>query len=121
MNRQEFLLALNNVIPSTNIVLKIKQIYECTVPSEVEKVISFNTAGAFLEGKTFCRLLCFNEISKASEELHVNFKQHGLIPFFDIEDNNFIVFNFKSLHWEKFNIVDEVSYEEKKNLKDILC
>lgn len=121
MNRQEFLGALDHVPSSPEIVAKIKQIYDCLIPAEVEKVISFNTQGIFLEGGGFCRLLCFDEISNASEELHVNFKQLGIIPIFDVSDNNFIVFNFKNLNWEKFNIVDKFPYGKKQNLKDILC
>lgn len=120
MNRQEFILALSNVVPSTVLVSKIKQVYECIIPNEVERIISFNTNGIFLEGGAFCRLLCFDEILKAPEELHVNFKQYGIIPLFDIEDNNFIVFNFKKMIWEKFNIVDETSYGTKKSLSEIL-
>ncbi len=120
MTKQEFILALSNVVPSIELVSKIKQVYECTIPNEVEKIISFNADGTFLDGGAFCRLLCFDEILKASEELHVNFKQYGIIPFFDIEDNNFIVFNFKKMIWEKFNIVDETSYGAKKSLSEIL-
>ena len=120
MNRAEFILALSKTASDEKKVEAIQQIYGKNLPSDVQKVISFDSRGTFLDGDHFCRLLSFDEISKASEELHVDFVRHCIVPLFDIGDNDFIVFDLQKSCWEKFNIVDEVSYGEKESVSEII-
>lgn len=120
MDREEFLSSLNKTAISTENVDKIKQIYGCTPSVELKKILSFDNNGIFFDGGSFCRLLSLDEIINATRELHVDFVKHGFVPLFDIEDNNFIVWDFANNCWKKFNIVDETPYGTRKSLTEIL-
>ena len=102
MNRAEFILALSKTVSDGRKVDAIQQIYGKLLPSDVQKIISFDSRGTFLDGDRFCRLLSFDEISKASEELHVDFVRHGIVPLFDTGDNDFIVFDLQKSCWKKY-------------------
>lgn len=120
MNSKEFLKIATKSAISTEILDKINHIYKCDLPNGVAQILSVNQSGCFLDGGPFRRLLSLEEIVNASAELHVDFAAHGLVPIFDINDNNFIVFDFIHCQWKKFNIVDETPYGAANSLQDIL-
>ena len=120
MNREQFIASLNNTSVSSTIIAKVKKIYGSSLDVSIQKLLSFDSNGMFLDDGAFCRLLSTNEITNAASELHVDFPGLGLIPFFDIEDNNFIVYDMRNKCWKKFNIVDETAYGTQATLSAIL-
>ena len=120
MNREEFLTTVTKTVVSSDVLERIHHIYGCVLPNEVAQVLCVNQSGCFLDGNPFRRLLSLEEVANAAAELHVNFAAHGVVPLFDADDNNFIVFDFIHGQWKKFNIVDETSYGTKSSLQDIL-
>lgn len=66
------------------------------------------------------RLLSLEEILNADEDLQVDFVQYGLIPVFDVYDNDFICYQTKDGNWCKFNIVDEIRFQKDSRLEDLL-
>lgn len=120
MKRETFYKTITGTTINHEIVDKIQQAYGTVFPAEVQKILSINLQGDFIEGAKFCRLLSAKEILNASAELHVDFTKHGIIPVFDIEDNNFVVFDFKNGCWKNFNIVDEVPYGGRLSLDAII-
>lgn len=120
MDRKDFLESLAKVVVDNELVSNIQKVYGVVFPEEVQQLVSFDRHGAFVDGDKFCRLLAFDEIVNAKEELHVDFVQHAIVPLFDIGDNNFVVFNFRKGCWNKFNIVDEIIYGEKALLIEVI-
>ena len=120
MNRDKFLKDITSMAISDSIVSEIAAAYGCSLPQDVSQVLSVNKDGCFVEGGAFRRLLSTDEILHASAELHVDFTRHGILPLFDVGDNNFIVYDYKQGKWKKFNIVDETPFGVKSSLQDIL-
>lgn len=120
MKRETFLETVAGTAINREIVDKVQQAYGTILPAEVQKILSISPQGEFIDGANFCRLLSAKEILNASAELHVDFTKHGFIPVFDIEDNNFVVFDFKNGSWKNFNIVDEVPYGGQSSLDAII-
>lgn len=67
-----------------------------------------------------CRLLSVEEIISANEDMQVDFDSYGLIPVFDIFDNDFICYQKENDKWCFFNIVDEIAFKKDKTLKELL-
>lgn len=66
------------------------------------------------------RLLSLEEILNSDEDLQVDFTSLGLIPIFDIFDNDYICYQVKNGSWCIFNIVDEVSFKKDSTLQELL-
>ena len=66
------------------------------------------------------RLLSLEEILNSNEDLQVDFTSLGLIPIFDIFDNDYICYQVKNGSWCIFNIVDEVSFKKDSTLQELL-
>lgn len=96
---------------------KIERIYGSELPEIVGKIISAATKPIFFDGY---RVLSFDEICEADDELNVNFSRKKIIPLIDCGDNDFIVFHFKSNEWSKFNIVDECVFKKRNSLSDLI-
>jgi len=54
------------------------------------------------------RLLSLEEILDCNEDLQVDFSSVGLVPIFDIYDNDYICYQTKNGKWCVFNIVDSI-------------
>ena len=56
MNREQFIASLNNTSVSSDVVEKAKKIYGPSLNSIVQKLLSFDSKGLFLDEGAFCRL-----------------------------------------------------------------
>ena len=65
-------------------------------------------------------ILSYAEIVDAEKQLHVAFKDKGMIPLIDCGENDFIVYHFEKEIWSKFNIVDETVFAKRNSVEDIL-
>lgn len=97
-------------------VLKITMKYHCNLPVMIKKILSSNKKTLFLSEER--RILSYEEVLNASDQLHVDFSLYSIIPLVDCYDNNFIVYNYKNNEWSMFNIIDECIFDTKKNLTD---
>lgn len=119
MKINDFILTLSNISVDNKIVYAIQKKYiSKDIPRIVQQLLTVAQDGTFFDEG--CRLLSYDEIFSASQELNINFSKHGIIPFFDITDNDYIVYNFKKGKWELFNIVEEISFRHAKQLNDII-
>lgn len=120
MKREVYFETLKQITVDAGLISEIQEVYGCKLPHDIQCIVSAHKTEAFIEGERFCRILTSSEILNASAELHVDFAKYNIIPFFDVEDNNFVVFDFQKKCWKKFNIVDEVSYGERTSLNEII-
>ena len=66
------------------------------------------------------RLLTFQEIEHASEQLQVDFVGKHMIPVIDCFDNDFAVYCFDRQKWALYNIVDDTSFNARNSLKELI-
>jgi len=118
MTKREYLNQLSKAEIDVEKVDELQKLYEAELPDIVKKLVSNNDETIFLEDET--RILSYHEIVNAEAELHVNFKENGIIPLADCGDNNFIVYHFNVKPWSKFNIEDETVFKKKPDLEDLL-
>lgn len=118
MTREEFLNNVKNAIVNFETVKKIENKYKCTLPEQVKKILSVSESQLFFDEER--RLLSTNEIENATEQLHVDFIQKGIIPIIDAYENDFISYNFKSKKWCFFNLNDGSIFSEDTSLESIL-
>ena len=118
MDKEDFLNKMADTEINKETVKKIESKYGCSLPEDVQKIISISKEQLFFDEER--RLLSSNEIENASEQLHVDFKKKFLVPVIDAYDNDFICFNYKTKKWCYFNIVDETLFSESESLEAIL-
>lgn len=119
MKINDFVLGLANISIDNKVVYTIQKKYSSKdIPRMVQQLVSVAKDGTFFDEG--CRLLSYDEILSASQDLNINFSKHGIIPFFDIADNDYIVYNFKKKNWELFNIVEEEAFKSEKQITDII-
>lgn len=119
MNKQEFIENLHvNKIDGVK-VKKIEDLYKCNISEEVKQIVSNCDETIFFDDDD-SRVLSFREIMDAEEDLHVEFIKKKMIPLFDCLDNDFVVYKTDTHMWMKFNIVDEIDYDEADSLEEIM-
>ena len=118
MDKEQFLQAVSDQKPDTEKVWNIQKIYGCTPTEEIEKLISICGESVFIGDE--CRLLAYSEIQNACEELHVDFVGQKLLPLFDCIDNDFIVWHFDTQNWSLYNITDQIAFNMREHLSDLL-
>ena len=99
-------------------VSKIEAVYNHKLPDEVAKIISSPSSISFSNDQY--RILSYDEILNASNELKIDFNKYNIIPIIDCSDNDFIVYNFKTNSWSKFNISDETLFKQNKSLNELI-
>lgn len=97
---------------------KIQDIYGTELPDVVKKIISNNDESIFFDDDY--RILSYQEVIDAKMDLHVDFKDKGIIPLVDCGENDFIVYHFNDGIWSKFNIVDETVFKKKNTIEELL-
>ena len=96
----------------------IHEMYSDQLPEILEKIISNSDEAVFFDDGT--RILSYSEILDAEKDLHIEFKDKGLIPISDCGDNDFIVYDFINKIWAKFNIADEILFKKRSSLDELL-
>ncbi|MBR5210585.1 MAG: hypothetical protein IKV67_12130 [Paludibacteraceae bacterium] len=118
MDKKEFLESLHDNNIDDMKVKKIEDLYKCDISDEVKQIVSNCDETIFFDDDS--RVLSFDEILDAEEDLHVEFIKKKMLPLFDCLDNDFVVYKTDTHTWMKFNIVDEIDYEEADSLEEIL-
>ncbi len=118
MDKKEYFARLNKVKIDNKKTNIMQSMYGTELPVIIKKLISSNKETIFFDDGT--RILAFAEIIDSEKDLHIEFKNKGLIPLIDCGDNDFIVYNFNENNYSIFNIVDEVSFKKRNDLKELL-
>ena len=117
MTSKELLDKLTQTEPSPTFLSQAEKCYGPIRDPEVKRLLSLQKDALFFDD---CRLLSHDEILHASEQLHVDFPEKGILPLIDCGDNDFIVFHLKTGRWSRFNIVDESTFMERDFFKALL-
>ena len=118
MTGKEYLSSLANVTYDKDKIDVIESLYTKDLTEIILKMISNADEPIFLDDDS--RILSYSEIVDAEKDLHVKFKEKGIIPLVDCGDNDFIVYQFNNRKFSKFNIVDETIFKEKQSIEEIL-
>lgn len=97
---------------------KVASIYADDLPEIILKIVSNAQESIFLDDGG--RVLSYDEIADAEKDLHIAFKERGIIPLVDCGENDFIVYHFEDGIWSKLNIVDETVFKKKNSLEEFL-
>lgn len=118
MTKNDYLEQLNSKSIDKEIVEKAQEIYGNIFPEIIQKIISSGVESEFLDDDI--RILSTDEIMEAEQDLHVDFKEKGLIPIADRGDNDFVVYSFEAKSWSVLNITDETQFKITSDLRDLL-
>lgn len=118
MTKKEYLKSLDKVKIDGKKVKKIEKLYTKDLPEIIQKIISCADETVFFDDDT--RMLSFDEIVDAREDLHVDFTDKGIIPLADFGENDFLVYHFEDGIWSMFNIEDELAFKKKNKLEDLM-
>lgn len=118
MTGKEYLSSLASVKPDKKKTDRIAALYVDGLPEIILKIASSAKEPVFLDDDS--RVLSYDEIVDAEKDLHISFKDKGIIPLVDCGENDFIVYHFTDKIWSKFNIIDETIFKKKKSLEELL-
>lgn len=118
MTGKEYLSSLESVKTNKKQTDRITYLYGDDLPEIVLKMASNTKKSIFLDNNS--RVLSYDEIVDAEKDLHIAFKEKGILPLIDCGENDFIVYHFVDKIWSKFNIIDETVFKRKKNLEELL-
>ncbi len=118
MTGKEYLSSLAGIKPDQKKADRVASLYTSNLPQIIQKIISRAKEPVFLDDGS--RVLAYDEIVDAEKDLHVAFKERGMIPLVDCGENDFIVYHFEDRIWSKFNIIDETVFKKKKGLEELL-
>ncbi len=113
----EYVNSLENTNINQSKVTIINDTYKCTLPIEIQKIITNNEKSIFLDNE--CRILSFQEIVDANSDLHVDFIKQMLLPIADCYDNDFLVYDYKNNVWCMYNIIDELIFDKNIDLNKL--
>ena len=118
MNYKDFITAIKYNEDNTNKVRQIEQLYSSEIPRDVACIISNLDKTIFLDSDSFLRVLDYQEILDAEEDLNTDFVCRGIIPIFDLGDNDYLSYDLSKSKWFKYNIVDEIGFAYKETLAE---
>lgn len=118
MNKHDLVNLCKGICLDETKIDEICRVYNRELPDLLKEIISFTDDSIFFDDGY--RLMSFAEIKSASDEYEVDFVGAGLIPFIDCYDNDFIVYNFNTATWAKYNIGDRVLFKARSELEDLL-
>ncbi len=118
MTKNEYLEQISQKEVDSEKVKLIKSIYGSNIPEVIQKIISNSDETVFLDDGV--RILSYEEIIDAENDLHVEFSAKAMIPVADCGDNDFIVYHVDDKIWSKFNIIDETVFKKKDELSELL-
>lgn len=71
-------------------------------------------------GKPAMRYMGLKEILNAEAYLHVEFKSHGLLPLFDLHENDFVCYRLAEGNYVVINIIDLTPFSAAPTLVELL-
>lgn len=117
MTRLDFLNGLDSQVTDNLTVEKVENKYHAQFPEVIQRLLSAASETIFFDDDY--RLLSVDEIMDAEADLHVDFVNKKLLPLADCGENDFIVYQFDSESYARFNIVDECSFTQKKDFREV--
>lgn len=118
MTGKEYLSSLAGVKPDKEKTDRVASVYTDHLPEIILKIVSNAQEPIFLDDDS--RVLSYDEIVDAEKDLHVPFKERGMMPLVDCGENDFIVYHFENRIWSKFNIIEETVFKKKNSLEELL-
>lgn len=118
MNCKEYIQSIEKSPISTLKIKSVENRYTEIKSKLVMQIVSCAEETNFFDDDI--RSLSFNEIIEAENDLHVDFKSKGLLPLFDCGENDFIVYHLCDNSWSKFNITDEIIFNKRPSLMELL-
>ena len=115
---KEFIEKVKNNVIDLQRVEQIENVYKVSLPELAKHIISFKEKDIFFDDY---RILSYEEILAANEELHVPFTEERIIPFIDCMDNDFIVYDIDNKSWTKYNIVEKIKFGKIADLEEERC
>jgi len=120
MKLKETLNKLVNVIINEDFVKRVEAMYSREIPDEIKRIVSINKDTVFYDDFPLLRGLSHSEIFDSSHDMSVDFIHKGIIPLFDVGDNDYIVYDVLEKRWYTFNIVNEVKFNKASSLIEYL-
>lgn len=118
MTGKEYLSNLAGVQLDRNKTDKVASVYTRDLPGIILKIVSNAKEPVFLDDGS--RILSYDEIVDAEKDLHIAWKEKGMLPLVDCGENDFIVYHFGDRVWSKFNIVDETVFKKKSSIEELI-
>lgn len=118
MTRKEYLRHLTNVKIDAKKVDEVASAYGTELPEVICKIVSDAKETIFFDDEY--RILSLDEIVEAENDLHVEFKEKGILPLVDCGENDFIVFHFNDGFWSTFNINDETVFRKRDCFEELM-
>lgn len=100
---------------------KVKFISEkfCFTPNEfISKFISYVDKSDFIAKER--RILGYSEVLNCDEDISDDLVNQKCIPFIDCYDGEFIVYVIDEDKWGLYSVYDNLIYDERNNLEDLL-
>lgn len=118
MTLKEYLDALKSVDIKKERVDKLIEIYGNEIPDIVQRIASFDMEDYFLDDEI--RILSFEGILFADDDLNARFKDARLIPLADLMDGDYAVYNCVTGKWNMCNAYEGILFNEQDSLEKIL-
>lgn len=118
MNKVEYLSNIENCPINKDRISCMMKIYNVEFSDTLARIISYADSADFIDDER--RVLTFEEIVDAGEQLGVDFVSLGMIPIIDAYDNDYIVYVFGEAVWAKFNTIDQVTFKKKNTLQELI-
>ncbi len=117
MTRKEFIESLKSAQISSDVSLKVLNVYS-NAPDIILKILSlFQAPELFDENES--RTLSINEVLHAEEINDVPFRSKDLIPIVDLGNNDYIVYNTAQGSWYLYNTVDEILFDKEPSFENL--
>lgn len=121
MKLKDTLAKLEEVKIDADFTAQIEAMYKADLPDEVKRILSLSNEAVFYEDFSLLRGLSHAEIIDASVDMAVDFIAKGILPLFDVGDNDYIVYDILEKVWCKFNIVDEVKFSTSHSISEFFA
>ena len=118
MTLKEYLNSLGAVEINKERVDKLIEIYGNGIPTIVQQIASYDMEDYFLEDEI--RILSFNGIIFADDDLNARFKDARLIPLADLMDGDYAVYNCVTGKWNMCNAYEGILFNEQDSLEQLL-
>ncbi len=118
MTSKQYVLEVIGTKDNKDRIEKLEGIYKTSFPDILRNIISAADESQFFDNDT--RMLSFDEMVDAENDLHVEFSKLRIFPIMDCGENDFIVYHIDTKNWSMFNINDEISFKNRDLLEELL-
>ena len=119
MTFKEYINTLATVEINKERIDKLVEIYGPEIPEIVQRIASYDMEDYFLEDEI--RILSFDGIMFADDDLNARFKDARLIPLADLMDGDYAVYNCVTAKWNMCNAYEGILFNEQDSLEKLLA